>query len=50
MSRAIQKLSAVTCKALKKPGRHSDGASLYLNISKSGRPSQGGQSQQQGKH
>ena len=36
MPRAIQKLSAVTCMALKKPGRHSDGASLYLNISKSG--------------
>ncbi len=36
MSRAIQKLSAVTCKALKKPGRHSDGDGLYLNISKAG--------------
>ncbi len=36
MPRAIQKLSAVTCKVLKKPGRHSDGADLYLNISKSG--------------
>ncbi|TDI58304.1 MAG: site-specific integrase, partial [Alphaproteobacteria bacterium] len=36
MSRAVQKLSAVAIKPLKKPGRHSDGGGLYLSISKSG--------------
>jgi len=36
MARTLNKLSDVAVKAAKKPGRHSDGGGLYLNISPSG--------------
>ncbi|WP_394888016.1 tyrosine-type recombinase/integrase [Mesorhizobium sp. AaZ16] len=36
MTRTLHKLSDVSIKAEKKPGRHSDGGGLYLNVSPSG--------------
>ena len=36
MGRALNKLSDVSAKAEKRPGRHSDGGGLYLNVSPSG--------------
>ena len=36
MTRKIHKLSAKAVAALKKPGRHSDGANLFLHISEHG--------------
>ena len=36
MARTLNKLSDVAVKAAKKPGRHSDGGGLYLNISPAG--------------
>jgi integrase len=36
MARILNKLSDVTVRAAKKPGRHSDGGGLYLNVTPSG--------------
>ncbi|WP_315926157.1 tyrosine-type recombinase/integrase [Mesorhizobium sp. SP-1A] len=36
MARTLNKLSDVAVKATKKPGRHSDGGGLYLNVSPTG--------------
>ena len=36
MARSLNKLSEVAVRAAKKPGRHSDGGGLYLNVSASG--------------
>ncbi|MEP9399075.1 integrase arm-type DNA-binding domain-containing protein [Mesorhizobium sp. KR2-14] len=36
MTRALHKLSDAAAKAVKKPGRHSDGGGLYLNVAPSG--------------
>lgn len=36
MARTLNKLSDVAVKAAKKPGRHSDGGGLYLNVSPAG--------------
>lgn len=36
MARTLNKLSEVSLRAAKKPGRHSDGGGLYLNVSASG--------------
>lgn len=36
MTRRLHKLTDIGAKTLKKPGRHSDGGGLYLNISQSG--------------
>ncbi|MEJ0093885.1 MAG: integrase arm-type DNA-binding domain-containing protein [Methylocella sp.] len=37
MARKLHKLTAATVKALKRPGRHGDGAGLYLHIDAGGR-------------
>ena len=36
MARPTSKLSAIAVEKLKRPGRHSDGGGLYLNVSASG--------------
>ncbi|WP_461384110.1 Arm DNA-binding domain-containing protein, partial [Devosia indica] len=36
MARTLNKLTEIGVKAQKKPGRHSDGGGLYLNVSASG--------------
>ncbi len=36
MARAIHKLTVTQVKALRKPGRHSDGGGLYVNVTKTG--------------